>query len=203
MQTPSPPSAALHMLSADNSTQTNEAASFEKALSQLGEFATISQVLEAIDIDPSTHTMAILGLDAQALRLESRTRCRLYDAGWERGKKVIDGVRVWGYIRPASSYTAKARLSSDNSRKMASTSAVLEELNTALDNAIAVCKRSKAAIAMLMEPCGTSSSACSSFSRTSKASSASLDSVSSMDFPQLLSKDTHGKSTLDSVGGAA
>ena len=98
---------------------------------------------------------------------------------------------------------ALALASSDSSLKIASTSEVLSELSTALESAMDVCKRSKAAIASWSESGGTSS-VLSSSRLTSNASGASLDSVSSMDFFQVLSKDTHGKAVLTAhqAGGA-
>lgn len=99
---------------------------------------------------------------------------------------------------------ALALASSDSSLKIASTSEVLSELSTALESAMEVCKRSKAAIASWSESGGTSS-VLSSLRLTSNASGASLDSVSSMDFPAVLSKHSHGTAALAAhlAGGAA
>lgn len=213
------------------------------AVSQCGEFITVSQIIMALGLDPSTLPASV----------ESNIRAWLDDAGWERVKKNTGGARAWGYVKRASKddqpgwekdelmaaivhrpqlgqllmpilirrpYSVSATvelvnlnalqrslalslLSSDNSLNIASTSAALDELSTALASALALCNRSKAAMNSSTAPGGTSMD-CSSLSRTSNASGVSLDWVSSMDFSHLMSKDAHGKAALTAhqAGGA-
>ena len=99
---------------------------------------------------------------------------------------------------------ALALASSDNSLKIASTSELLSELSTALESAMEVCKRSKAEIASWSES-GGKSSVLNSSRLTSKAWDVPTDSVSSIDFPKLLTKHSDGNAELGthSAGGAA
>ena len=98
---------------------------------------------------------------------------------------------------------ALALASSESSLKIASTSEVLSELSTALESAMEVCKRSKAAIASWSES-GGKSSVLNSSRLTSNALGASSGSVSSMELSRL-SKDCDGTAPARRVqaGGAA
>jgi putative DNA primase/helicase len=57
----------------------------------LTEFVTLAQLVKALEMD------AIKATPAQ----ESAIRSWLVNEGWVRDKKMINGVRAWGYVRPA------------------------------------------------------------------------------------------------------
>ncbi len=72
-------------------TRSPAATGIQSIVNDLANFVTIAQLALALGVDAAKSTPA----------LEAQIRGWLDHEGWERLKKMINGVRAWGYVRPA------------------------------------------------------------------------------------------------------
>lgn len=72
-------------------TRTPVATGIGAVVNQLTDFVTIAQLTTALGVDAAKSNAA----------LEGQIRSWMDHEGWEREKRQINGVRAWGYVRPA------------------------------------------------------------------------------------------------------
>jgi putative DNA primase/helicase len=78
-------SALLEVLTRDST-----AAGISSIVHKGADFVTMKQLNEALHVDAGKSTAA----------LDQQIRSWLEHQGWEYKKKMINGVRAWGYVRP-------------------------------------------------------------------------------------------------------
>lgn len=71
--------------------RTPSASGMASVVNQLTNFVTLSQLAKALDVDAGKSTAG----------LESQIRSWMNQQGWEYKKKQVDGVRAYGWVRPA------------------------------------------------------------------------------------------------------